>query len=59
VSWSLVLYMVVGAIPGAYIGARLNLRTAERVLYILFGALLGAFGLLFIVNEIISITSKK
>src|SRR5450759_2665216 len=59
VSWSLVLYMVVGAIPGAYLGARLNLRTAERVLYILFGALLSAFVLLFIVNEIISITSKK
>ena len=59
VSWSLVLYMVLGAVPGAYLGARLNLRTAERVLYILFGALLGVFGVLFIVNEIISITGGK
>jgi len=59
ISWSLVLYMVLGAIPGAYLGARLNLRTAERVLYILFGAMLGVFGVLFIVNEIISITGGK
>jgi len=56
ISWLLVLYLVIGAIPGAYLGARINLRTAERILYILFGSLLGAFGLLFIVNEIISMT---
>lgn len=53
ISWTLVLYLVIGSIPGAYLGARLNLRTAERTLYILFGALLGAFGVVFIVNEII------
>jgi uncharacterized protein len=56
ISWSLVLYLVIGAIPGAYLGARLSIRTAERVLYILFGLLLGAFGVVFIVNEIISMT---
>lgn len=55
ISWTLVLFMVIGSIPGAYLGARLNMKTAERLLYILFGALLGAFGLLFIVNEIINI----
>jgi uncharacterized protein len=54
ISWSLVFYLVLGAIPGAYLGARLNLRTAERLLYVMFGSLLGAFGILFIVNEIIS-----
>jgi uncharacterized membrane protein YfcA len=59
ISWSLVLYMVLGALPGAYLGARLNLRTAERVLYILFGSMLGAFGILFIVNEIIGIVGGK
>jgi uncharacterized membrane protein YfcA len=56
ISWSLVLYLVIGSIPGAWLGARLNLRTGERVLYIMFGTLLGAFGVLFIVNEIISMT---
>ena len=59
ISWSLVLYMVLGALPGAYLGARLNLRTAERLLYILFGSMLGAFGILFIVNEIIGIVGGK
>ena len=56
ISWSLALYLAIGSIPGAYLGARLNLRTAERLLYIMFGALLGIFGVLFIVNEIISMT---
>lgn len=54
IDWTLVLYLVIGAIPGAWLGARLNLRTAERALYIAFGALLGIFGVLFIVGEIIS-----
>jgi uncharacterized membrane protein YfcA len=54
ISWTLVLYLVIGSIPGAYLGARLNLRTAERTLYMMFGALLGAFGVIFIVNEIIT-----
>jgi uncharacterized membrane protein YfcA len=56
ISWTLFLYLVVGAIPGAYLGARLSIRTAERVLYVLFGLLLGFFGVVFIVNEIISMT---
>lgn len=54
VSWSLALYLVIGSIPGSYAGARLNLRTAEHLLYISFGALLCAFGILFIVEEIMS-----
>jgi uncharacterized protein len=56
ISWTLVFYLMIGSIPGAWLGARLNLRTGERMLYIMFGALLGAFGVLFIVNEIISMT---
>ncbi len=54
ISWSLSLYLVIGAVPGGVIGARLSIRARERVLYILFGSLLTIFGLLFIVNEIIS-----
>jgi hypothetical protein len=57
ISWSLVLYLVIGSIPGAYIGARLSIRTAERVLYVLFGLLLAVFGVVFIVNEIISMAA--
>jgi uncharacterized membrane protein YfcA len=54
INWTLALYLTVGSIPGAYLGARLSIRTGERVLYVLFGLLLGGFGLVFIVNEIIS-----
>ncbi len=54
VSWPLVLYLVIGSIPGAFIGARISIRTDERVLYVLFGLLLAVFGVVFIVNEIIS-----
>ncbi len=54
ISWSLTLYLVIGAVPGGVIGARLSIMARERVLYILFGSLLTIFGLIFIVNEIIS-----
>jgi uncharacterized membrane protein YfcA len=53
VSWSLTLYLVIGAVPGGVIGARLSIKARERVLYVLFGSLLAIFGLIFIVNEII------
>lgn len=53
ISWTLFLYLTVGSIPGAYLGARLSIRTGERALLVLFGLLLGAFGVVFIVNEII------
>jgi uncharacterized membrane protein YfcA len=54
ISWSLVLYLTIGVIPGAYLGARTSIRTGERVLFTLFGVLIGVFGVIFIVNEIIS-----
>lgn len=54
ISWILVMYLVIGSVPGACIGARISIRTGERVLYVLFGMLLAAFGVVFIVNEIIS-----
>jgi hypothetical protein len=52
ISWPLALYLIVGSIPAAYIGARITIRTGERLLYILFGLLLFAFGAIFIVNEV-------
>jgi len=54
ISWTLTLYLVIGAVPGGIVGAKLSIRARESVLYILFGSLLTALGLLFIVNEIIS-----
>jgi uncharacterized protein len=54
--WPLALFLAIGSIPGAYLGARLSIRSRERTLYILFGLLLAALGVVFIVNEIISMT---
>jgi uncharacterized protein len=54
ISWTLALYLTIGSIPGAYLGARISIRTGERALYIMFGLLLAGFGVVFIVNEIIS-----
>lgn len=53
ISWSLALYLIIGSIPAAYIGARISIRVRERLLYILFGVLLFAFGVIFIVSEIL------
>lgn len=52
VSWELAFFLMVGSIPGAYIGARITMRTTERVLYALFGLLIALLGVVFIVNEI-------
>jgi uncharacterized protein len=54
VSWSLVLCLVIGTIPGAYTGARLSIKAREPLLYFLFGTLLCVFGVVFIVNEILA-----
>jgi len=56
ISGWLFLYLVIGVVPGAYLGARVSIRTGEKTLYILFGSLLMVFGVIFIVNEIISMT---
>lgn len=54
VSWSLAAWLTIGSIPGAFLGARISIRTGERALYLMFATLLAVFGVLFIVNEIIS-----
>lgn len=53
VSWTLVLLLSIGSVPGAYLGARLALKTKEPILYVMFGLLFALFGVSFIVNEII------
>lgn len=54
ISGWLFLFLVIGVVPGAYIGAKLAIKAKVPVLYAGFGALLGVFGIVFIVNEIIS-----
>lgn len=55
ISWPLFLYLVIGVIPGAYLGAKLAIRAREPVLYMSFGVLVAVFGVIFIVNEIIQL----
>lgn len=57
VSGWLLLAMLAGAVPGGFLGASLSMKIKDRYLYIMFGALLAAFGIIFIVNEIKSIVS--
>jgi len=54
ISGWLFLYLTTGVIPGAYIGAKLAIKAREPALYAGFGALTFCFGIIFIVNEIIS-----
>ena len=55
ISWPLFLFLIIGVIPGAYIGARITIRVGERLIFVLFGSALACFGVVFIVNEIISL----
>ena len=57
ISWMLALYLVLGSIPGAYLGARISIEAHERLLYVLFGAVLFAFGTLFIVKEVLQLVA--
>lgn len=53
ISWSLFLYLIIGVIPGAYLGAKLAIKAREPFLYMGFGIMVAVFGVTFIVNEII------
>jgi len=55
ISWPLFLFLIIGVIPGAYLGARITIRAGERLIFVLFGSALACFGVVFIVNEIISL----
>jgi uncharacterized protein len=55
ISWLLFLYLVIGVVPGAYIGAKLSIKAKEPFLYTGFGILVLVFGVIFIVNEIIGL----
>ena len=55
ISWPLFLYLIIGVIPGAYLGARLAIKARESFLYIGFGVMVAVFGVIFIVNEIIQL----
>jgi len=53
IDWILFLYLIIGVIPGAYLGARLAAAAKEPYLYMGFGVFVSILGVVFIVNEII------
>ncbi|MDD5448833.1 MAG: sulfite exporter TauE/SafE family protein [Actinomycetota bacterium] len=55
ISWSLFAGLAAGSIPAAYLGARLNIKTREKTIAFLFGALLLVFGVVFVIKEVVSI----
>lgn len=55
ISGWLFLLLAAASIPCAYLGARLSIAARERFLYVGFGVLIAAFGVVFIVDEIISL----
>lgn len=50
----LLLFLVVGVIPGAYLGARFSIWAKEAWLYGLFGIFLLGAGVVFMVNEVLT-----
>lgn len=55
ISGLLFLFLIIGVIPGAYLGARITIKAGERLTFILFGCALASFGVVFIVSEIIEL----
>lgn len=51
----LFLYLTIGVIPGAYLGARFSTWAKEAWLYSLFGLFLCCSGIIFLINEIMSL----
>ena len=49
------LAILIGFVPGAGLGARVTIKTGERLISILFGYAPASFGAVFIVSEIIGL----
>jgi uncharacterized protein len=52
VDWAIAMAMVVGVIPGSYLGSFFTLRARNRRVLFLFSCLLLAIGIIFLVTEI-------
>jgi len=59
IDWAIFLVLVAGVVPGARIGAKIALGTAERTLRILVGAFLGAVGLAYATHEIAALAGSR
>lgn len=51
----LLLFLVIGVVPGAYLGARFSIWAKEAWLYIMFGLFIGGVGIIFLVKEVLAL----
>ena len=52
IDWLLALGMMVGVMPGSYVGSFFTLRARKRRVLLLFSMVLAAIGIIFMINEI-------
>ncbi len=52
INWTLALSLTVGVVPGAQIGARLNLASSERAIRVIFGVLILTLAIIFGATEL-------
>jgi uncharacterized membrane protein YfcA len=52
IDWLLALGMMVGVMPGSYVGSFFTLRARKRRVLLLFSMVLAAIGIIFIINEV-------
>jgi uncharacterized membrane protein YfcA len=56
IDWRFAVWLCVGVVPGARIGAALSLRTGERRLRLLVGGFLSALAVVYAVSEIVALS---
>ena len=52
---TLLLFLIIGVVPGAYLGARFSIWAKEAWLYVLFGLFFGGAGIVFLVKELLAL----
>jgi uncharacterized membrane protein YfcA len=57
--WAAALYLVIGALPGARLGATIALGAKERTLRMLVGGFLGLVAVAFGVQQVIRLASTR
>jgi uncharacterized membrane protein YfcA len=55
IDWAFALWLAVGAIPGARLGARLAIAAADHRLRVAFGAFLGGVSVIYAVGELVAL----
>ncbi len=57
--WATALFLVIGSLPGARIGAKIAIGTKERTLRVLVGSFLAVVGVAYGIQQILELTSSR